>query len=108
MVTCGCSALGRGRLAPYNGLDNWAATGSATECGITGSSLLICYALRRWEVEMNKIEKSAKEAETLGFSKYVSDSGVCMVISTQDELDAVIRQAVESDRATRAEGSLCA
>jgi len=57
---------------------------------------------------MSKIEDAVKEAESLGWSKYVSDSGVRMVISTQDELDAVIRQAIESDRATRAKDSVCA
>jgi len=44
---------------------------------------------------MNKIERAAKEAEILGWSKYVSDSGVKMVISTQDETDRVIQHAIE-------------
>ena len=57
---------------------------------------------------MNKIEQAAKQAEVLGFAKYTSDSGVRMVISTQDEIDAVIEQAIASDRATREDGSLCA
>ena len=53
---------------------------------------------------MRKIEEAAKNAELLGFAKYTSDSGVRMVISTQDEIDAVIKQAIANASQREAKG----